>query len=35
MRCFFKSYELIDPAIVLDDADKWQKLWSQIFLQTK
>jgi iron(III) transport system substrate-binding protein len=29
------QYELIDPSIVLDEADKWQKIWSQIFLQAK
>lgn len=28
-------YQLVDPAIVLDEADKWQKLWTQIFVQSK
>ena len=26
-------YRLIDPAIVLDEWDKWEKLWSEIFLK--
>jgi iron(III) transport system substrate-binding protein len=26
-------YEMIDPAIVLDEADKWEKLWSELFLK--
>ena len=28
-------YELIDPAIMLDDWDKWSRLWSEIFLGGK
>jgi iron(III) transport system substrate-binding protein len=28
-------YQLVDPAIVLDEADKWQKLWTQIFVESK
>ena len=27
------KYEMIDPAIVLDEADKWEKLWSNLFLK--
>ncbi|MDQ6881592.1 MAG: ABC transporter substrate-binding protein, partial [Pseudomonadota bacterium] len=26
-------FEMIDPVITLDEADKWEKLWSQLFLQ--
>jgi len=26
-------YQMIDPAVVIDEADKWEKLWSQIFLR--
>jgi iron(III) transport system substrate-binding protein len=26
-------YEMIDPAIVLDEADKWQRIWSELFLK--
>jgi iron(III) transport system substrate-binding protein len=26
-------YEMIDPVITLDEADKWDKLWSQLFLK--
>ena len=26
-------YEMIDPAIVLDEAQKWEKLWSELFLK--
>ena len=29
------KYELIDPAIMLDEWDKWSKLWSNIFLDGK
>ncbi len=25
-------FEMIDPVITLDEADKWEKLWSQLFL---
>src|ERR671935_1451860 len=28
-------HEIIDPAIALDEADKWDKLWSQLFLGGK
>ena len=27
------KYEMIDPAIVLDESDKWEKLWSNLFLK--
>jgi len=27
------KYEMIDPAVVLDEADKWQKLWDGLFLK--
>ncbi len=27
------KYEMIDPAIVLDESDKWEKLWSDLFLR--
>ena len=26
-------YEMIDPALILDQADKWEKLWSELFLK--
>jgi iron(III) transport system substrate-binding protein len=26
-------FEMIDPVITLDEADKWEKLWSELFLQ--
>lgn len=26
-------YEMIDPAIVLDESEKWEKLWSDLFLR--
>jgi iron(III) transport system substrate-binding protein len=26
-------YEMIDPAVILDEADKWEKLWSELFLR--
>jgi iron(III) transport system substrate-binding protein len=26
-------YEMIDPAIVLDEAPKWEKIWSELFLK--
>ena len=26
-------FEMIDPAITLDEADKWEKLWSELFLK--
>jgi len=26
-------FEMIDPLITLDEADKWDKLWSALFLQ--
>ena len=26
-------FEMIDPVITLDEADKWDKLWSQLFLK--
>jgi iron(III) transport system substrate-binding protein len=26
-------YEMIDPAVILDEADKWEKLWSELFLK--
>jgi iron(III) transport system substrate-binding protein len=29
------QYQLIDPVIVLDEWDKWSKLWSDIFLGGK
>jgi iron(III) transport system substrate-binding protein len=29
------DYRLIDPAIVLDEWDKWSRLWSQLFLGGK
>lgn len=28
-------YEMIDPVVVLDEADKWEKIWSELFLQGK
>jgi len=27
------AYEMIDPVITLDEADKWDKLWSDLFLK--
>jgi hypothetical protein len=24
---------MIDPAVVIDESEKWEKLWSQIFLK--
>jgi len=29
------QYQVIDPAIVLDESDKWGKLWSELFLGGK
>jgi iron(III) transport system substrate-binding protein len=26
-------FEMIDPAIVLDESQKWEKLWSELFLK--
>jgi iron(III) transport system substrate-binding protein len=26
-------YQMIDPIVVLDEADKWEKLWSNLFLK--
>jgi iron(III) transport system substrate-binding protein len=26
-------YEMIDPSIVLDEAEKWEKIWSELFLK--
>ena len=26
-------YEMIDPSIVLDEAEKWEKVWSELFLK--
>jgi iron(III) transport system substrate-binding protein len=26
-------YEMIDPVIVLDEAQKWEKIWSELFLR--
>jgi iron(III) transport system substrate-binding protein len=26
------KFEMIDPVITLDEADKWEKIWSQLFL---
>src|SRR6266702_1022917 len=26
-------FEMVDPAITLDEADKWEKLWSDLFLK--
>jgi iron(III) transport system substrate-binding protein len=28
-------YQMIDPVVVLDEADKWEKIWSELFLQGK
>jgi iron(III) transport system substrate-binding protein len=25
-------YQMIDPVVVIDEAEKWQKIWSQLFL---
>jgi len=27
------KYEMIDPAVVLDESEKWEKLWSNLFLK--
>lgn len=27
------AFEMIDPVITLDEADKWEKLWSEMFLK--
>ena len=27
------AFEMIDPVVTLDDADKWEKLWSELFLK--
>src|SRR5260221_9655744 len=29
------AYQLIDPALMLDEWDKWSRLWSEIFLGGK
>ena len=29
------AYEMIDPVITLDESDKWEKLWSELFLKGK
>jgi iron(III) transport system substrate-binding protein len=26
-------YEMIDPVVVIDEAEKWEKIWSQLFLK--
>lgn len=26
-------YEMIDPVVVLDEAEKWEKIWSELFLK--
>jgi iron(III) transport system substrate-binding protein len=26
-------YEMIDPAVIIDEAEKWDKLWSELFLK--
>jgi len=26
-------YEMIDPAVVIDESEKWEKLWSELFLR--
>ena len=26
-------YQMIDPVVVIDEAEKWEKLWSQLFLK--
>jgi len=26
-------FEMIDPVITLDEADRWEKLWSDLFLK--
>lgn len=28
-------YQMIDPVVVIDEAEKWEKLWSELFLQGK
>jgi iron(III) transport system substrate-binding protein len=27
------KYQMIDPVIVLDEAEKWEKLWGDLFLK--
>ena len=27
------AFEMIDPVITLDEAEKWDKLWSDLFLK--
>ena len=26
-------FEMIDPSITLEEADRWEKLWSELFLK--
>ena len=26
-------FEMIDPVLVLDEAEKWEKIWSELFLK--
>jgi iron(III) transport system substrate-binding protein len=26
-------YEMIDPAVVIDESEKWERLWSELFLR--
>jgi len=26
-------YEMIDPVVVLDEAEKWERIWSELFLK--
>ena len=26
-------YQMIDPAMVLDESQKWEKIWSELFLK--
>ena len=26
-------YQMIDPALILDEAPKWEKIWSELFLK--
>jgi iron(III) transport system substrate-binding protein len=28
-------FQMIDPVITLDEAEKWEKLWSDLFLKGK
>jgi len=28
-------YEMIDPAVVIDESEKWEGLWSELFLRGK